>query len=342
MSKKSNYYFLKVEIPDKETQRLEELNAFTMIEQIIKDIDIKKPAFQELADYVSSFESSNDRQIVLNELRIQLNHKLECDFEEIHPFLPKLFCDSFIATKMLETKNIMDKRQIKKYYVSDDNDERTTVESLPLFIQTITNHFLDNLVFNNPHYSEKIPVSKCQGLEHDILLETYTFLSYSLKMSNIDIEDLNYYIGIPSNKLNNLKLYSTYLTIRRNPYNGRYYYETLVELFIFYFVHKEIRRADLSENNNLFNNIPLHKLPDFFKYIKKNQVLLYTISYFSKIKKIDEEILINLWKAVFKPSRNSKIDTSNILVIPEPLINIDDYIPGKNQLTFSLCSLLDS
>lgn len=338
MPKESNYFFLDTTVGNFESRRLAELNAFTKVEKIIQNIDIKRLSFQEMADYVSSFDSIEDKKYVLNELRIQFVHKLDCDFEEIQPFLPNIFGNSFMAAKVLEKSNFIGLRQIKLYYSNDDQDIHSMVMPLHLFLSAIVEHFMNNLVVYNPHYFKKIPESKIEGSEKNILLETYSILNDHLKKSNIDIGNLTYWSDISSVQLKILKRYSSHLTIRQNPYSKKNFYETLVELFIFYSIHNEIIHADFRENNKYFENVSLHKLSDFSKYVKKNQILAYTICYFAKIKKVDEKVLKKIWKAVFKPSRNSTIDTSKIFLIPEPLINIDKYIPSKNLME---CSLYD-
>lgn len=341
MTKKSNYYFKEVEVHDHETQRLEELNAYVRIKQIVEKINLKIPSFDEVIDYVLFFDSKDDQRIVMEEICIQFAHKLACDFDEIQHFIPKLYENHIRATKVLNKKSVYGETQIKIYYHNDDNDERTAIQTLPFFTMRVAEIFLYQFVRNNKNYSEIIHESKIKDSERkNILIETYKVLAYYLKESNlnIDIDNLIYNCEIGSEQENMLKRYSEYLTVRRFPHTEKFYYSSLVELFIFNFIHDKALHSDLEKNKDNFANLSLEKLPHFLKYVNKNQALTYTIAYFSVLRQIDPGVLEKIWKLTFTYKSGSSIKVENIHKIPEPLINIDNYVPGKNQLTF----LLDS
>lgn len=339
MSKKSNYYFKEVEIHDHKTKRLEELNAYVRIQQIVEKINLKISSFEEVIDYVLFFDSKDDQRIVMEEICIQFAHKLACDFDQIQHIIPKLYENHIRATKVLNKKSSFGETQIKIYYHNDDNDERAVIQPLPFFTMRVAEIFLYQFVKKNENYSEIIHESKIKDSERkNILIETYNVLAYYLKESNLDIDDLIYSCEINSEQENILKRYSKYLTVRRFPHTEKYYYSSLLELFVFYFIHNKVLHSDLQKNKDNFLNLSLEKLPNFLKYVKKNQALPYTIAYFSVLKQVDQAVLEKIWRAAFKPTRGSAIKALNSHNIPEPLINIDNYVPGKNQLTF----LLDS
>lgn len=137
MQKESKYFYIDTTIGNAESIRLAELNAFTTIEKIIKNIDIRKSNFQEIADYISSFDSAEDKKYIINEIRIQFVHKMDCDFEEIQPFLPNIFGHSFAAVKVLEKRNWLNMRQVKIYSHNDDTEVHVRVMPLHLSFQKL-------------------------------------------------------------------------------------------------------------------------------------------------------------------------------------------------------------
>lgn len=310
---------------------------------------------------IASQDVLSKKIILYDEIRIQLSHKLLCDWEQISHY----FSDQ-LQYKIKKRANFTDDPQIKLTY-------RTDEVSLSFFLARISENILYNLIYNI--HTKQIPCRLIADFTEaelsQILYSTTKLIEnkfVSKKNDSKDMRDhfienikqqrekINIFITNILNKkkliLENLK--NTNSQVHYLP-NGESFFLIIYEMVLFYHFHKELlehptckalrafynlRKTHLTTSKSQFDRTILNmdnlltanavNIAEFISIVDLNNIDRFTISHFASMYNLEEVELEALW-ALIRNKKNG-IRQTHLCTLPKPLFSIDKI--GNPQIGF--------
>jgi hypothetical protein len=309
----SKYSYKKLDKCDPARKTIISLRCFKKIVLLVHEIDFAYPAFLPFIDYVQSFTSEQDRNVVVDEFINQLSYKMSVDFDIFFPNIPK-FLTNIETFKILEQESSFKEKCIKLYYKNDDDDEKMQWMAIPIFTKKYSYLLVHEVLMKYcvPYaYPSIVEIPSFDYIIYEnALINTFDVLKNYFETTEIDIEalihvdkqqilnrmhslftsDENNVLSIELNKI---------LILRANPQTNQHFFSTLIEIYIFYAEHKNImQKINSSKFNSLFKSMHEDDIEKYFgtatvsmkkmkENVSDNQIVGYTLKYYSQKLNVD-------------------------------------------------------